>query len=159
MLEAALDPLDRPAGFARSTLYVLLCEALLVQGRVADAIAVLAAGLKIATRNDERIFEAELYRLKGRAMLAGGGPDACAQAQSLYGEALATARRQNARSLELRAACDLARLWRGEGRHAEGRDLLPPVYGWFIEGFDTADLKQAKALLDELTEPAIAAKG
>jgi predicted ATPase len=137
---------------------VLLCEALLVQGRVADAIAVLAAGLKIATRNDERIFEAELYRLKGRAMLAGGARRLRSSPIPLW-RGTPTARRQNARSLELRAACDLARLWRGEGRHAEGRDLLAPVYGRFIEGFDTADLKQAKALLDELTEPAIAAKG
>jgi tetratricopeptide (TPR) repeat protein len=80
-----------------TTLYVLLCEALLVQGRVADAIAVLTAGLEIASRNDERIFEAELYRLKGRAVLAGGGPDACAQAQSLFGEALADEKRPGGR--------------------------------------------------------------
>jgi len=69
------------------------------------------------------------------------------------------ARRQNAKSWELRGATSLARLWAEQGRHSEARDLLAPIYGWFTEGFDTADLKDAKALLDEVTEPAIAAEG
>jgi predicted ATPase len=74
-------------------------------------------------------------------------------------KALRVARAQHARSFELRAACDLARLWVEQDRRSEARDLLAPVYGWFTEGFETADLKDARALLDELTEPAIAAEG
>ena len=73
------------------------------------------------------------------------------EAEACYVRALEVARAQEARSLELRAAGDLARLWGGQGRRAEAHDLLAPVYGWFTEGFDTADLKEAKALLDELT--------
>ncbi len=74
-------------------------------------------------------------------------------------QALAVAREQQAKSWELRAAMNMARLWRDQGKRDEARDLLAPVYGWFTEGFDTLDLKEAKALLDELTEPAIAAEG
>jgi predicted ATPase len=91
-----------------------------------------------------------LYRLRARALLAGGAADAATEAQSLLSEALATARRQSARALELRAARDLAKLWRDQDRHAEARYLLAPVYGWFTEGFDTPDLKEAKRLLDAL---------
>jgi predicted ATPase len=72
------------------------------------------------------------------------------QAEASFRKALNTARRQESRSLELRAAASLARLWANQGKRAEAYDLLAPVYGWFIEGFDTADLKDAKALLDEL---------
>jgi predicted ATPase len=70
-----------------------------------------------------------------------------AKAEACYVKALEVARAQEARSLELRASCDLARLWAGQGRRSEARDLLAPVYGWFTEGLDTADLKEAKALL------------
>ena len=74
-----------------------------------------------------------------------------AEVELCYVKALEVARAQEARSLELRAACDLARLWAEQGRHSEARDLLAPVYGWFTEGFDTLDLREAKALLDELS--------
>ena len=94
-------------------------------------------------------FLTELYRLKARAVLLGREPDAGIQ-QSLLEQALTIARGQSARSLELRAARDLADLWRDQGKRDEARDLLAPVYGWFTEGFDTLDLKEAKALLDEL---------
>jgi len=73
------------------------------------------------------------------------------KSESSFEEALRIARRQRAKSLELRAAVSLARLWGERGRRAKARDLLAPVYGWFTEGFDTADLKEAKALLDELS--------
>ena len=82
-----------------------------------------------------------------------------AEAEACYVKALEVARAQEARSFELRAAGDLARLWRSQGKSVEARDLLAPVYGWFTEGFDTADLKEARAVIDELTEPAIAADG
>ena len=77
--------------------------------------------------------------------------DGSAEAEACYLKALEVARAQEARSFELRAARDLARLWGEQGRRTDARDLLTPVYGWFTEGFDTADLKEAKALLDELT--------
>jgi len=85
-------------------------------------------------------------------------PDA-AKAQAHFERAIAIARAQKAKSWELRAATSLARLWRDHGNRQQARELLAPVYGWFTEGFDTLDLKEAKAMLDELTEPAIAAEG
>jgi predicted ATPase len=95
----------------------------------------------------ERYFEAEIHRLEGHLLLAESGS---AEAEACYVNALQVARAQEARSLELRAACDLARQWRAQGKIAKARDLLAPVYGWFTEGFDTLDLKEAKILLDEL---------
>jgi predicted ATPase len=92
-------------------------------------------------------FEAELYRHKGQLLLRQGRTQA---AEELCHRALAIAREQEAKLWELRAAATLARLRRDQGQRAEARDLLAPVYGWFTEGFDTSDLKAAKALLDEL---------
>jgi predicted ATPase len=96
----------------------------------------------------ERWFEAELYRRKGELLLQQGHARA---AEHLYRKALSIAREQEAKLWELRATASLARLRRDQGRHAEARDLLAPVYGWFTEGFDTPDLKEATALLDALT--------
>ena len=90
---------------------------------------------------------AELYRHKGRLLLQQGHAEA---AEELYRKALSIAQEQEAKLWELRATVSLARLRRDQGRRAEARDLLAPVYGWFTEGFDTPDLKEAKALLDEL---------
>jgi predicted ATPase len=134
-----------------TALYVVVSDALVVQDRSSPLIDVVAAGLETLGRTDERFLEAELYRLKARAVLARCADDAGqTEAESLLREALATARRQGARAIELRAAVSLARLHRNQGRRAEARDLLAPVYGWFTEGFDTRDLKEAKALLKEL---------
>src|SRR5215469_8899737 len=91
---------------------------------------------------------AELHRLEGIALL---GLNRLDEGQSTLEEALRVARKQQAKAYELRTATSLARLWGEQGRHAEAHDLLGPIYGWFTEGFDTADLKDAKALLDELT--------
>jgi predicted ATPase len=102
--------------------------------------------------------EAEIHRTAGEIALISPEPDA-AKAQAHFERAIAIARAQKAKSWELRAATSLARLWRDRGKRQQARDLLAPVYGWFTEGFDTLDLKEAKALLDELTEPAIAAEG
>ncbi len=96
-----------------------------------------------------RFYEAELYRLKGELFLKQGITDA-PQAETCFQKALDIARRQEAKSLELRAATSLAQLWRGQDKNQEARGLLAPVYNWFTEGFDTADLRDAKALLDEL---------
>ena len=93
------------------------------------------------------LLEAELLRRKGQLLLRQGQSEA---ARELYRKALSIAREQEAKLWELRAAVSLARLRRDQGRRGEARDLLAPVYGWFTEGFDTADLKEAKALLDEL---------
>ena len=93
------------------------------------------------------MWDAELHRLAGVALL---GCNRLDEVQSTFEEALRVARRQQAKSYELRTATSLARLWAEQGRRAEARELLAPVYGWFTEGFDTADLKEAKALLDQL---------
>ena len=100
-------------------------------------------------RTGVRWIEAELHRLRGELQLALPKPDQ-SDAEACFGRALAVAREQQAKFWELRAATSLARLWRDQGKRAEARDLLAPVYGWFTEGFDTPDLKDAKALLDEL---------
>jgi len=91
-----------------------------------------------------------LYRLKARALLVRGAPDARAEAQSLLDQALTTARSQDAKSLELRAAMDTAELWIAQNKREQARDFLAPIHAWFTEGFDTHDLRQAKALLDQL---------
>jgi predicted ATPase len=118
---------------------------------------VLDEALTLVHRTGERCYEAELYRLKGELLLQEGkSPKAqsleqrLAEAEQSFRQALAVARRQQAKSLELRAAMSLSRLWQQQGKLAEARELLAPIYGWFTEGFDTADLQDAKALLEEL---------
>jgi predicted ATPase len=104
--------------------------------------------LQIVERTEERWLEAELYRQRGQLMLRQGRTEA---AEELYRKALDVARKQETKLWELRAAVSLARLRRDQGRRPEARDLLAPVYNWFTEGFDTQDLKEAKALLEGLT--------
>jgi predicted ATPase len=128
--------------------FVLLCPALLLRNDPETALEVIDRGLSIVKHNSERSFEAELYRLKARALLMRGAPDA--EAESLLDQALQTARSQQARSLELRAATDLARLWINQGKRAEACDVLASIYGRFSEGFDTRDLNEAKAILAQL---------
>ena len=99
--------------------------------------------------SDERLWEAEVNRLAGEIVLASPG-QLPAKAQQYFERALTVARQQQAKSWELRAAMSLARLWRDQGKVQKARELLAPVYGWFTEGFDTRDLKEAKALLDQL---------
>jgi predicted ATPase len=98
----------------------------------------------------ETFCAAEINRIAGEITLMSPEPDT-AKAQAYFERALAVARQQQARSWELRAAMSMARLWRDQGKRDEARDLLAPVYGWFTEGFDTLDLKEAKALLNELS--------
>jgi predicted ATPase len=150
-IRAVLDEY-RGAGYqlAITALYVLLCPALLAVHDYEAALELIEQGLATTSRNSERIFEAELYRLKARALLVRGAPDAKTEAQSLLDQALTTARSQHAKALELRAAMDLAALWIDQGRREEALDVLAPIYAWFTESFDTQDLKEAKALLDQL---------
>jgi predicted ATPase len=122
----------------------ILAEAELLSGNFELAEEALAG-----TEVGNRWWWAEFLRLRGDLQRSGSVRDRAAAEQS-YREAIAVARGQQAKSLELRAATGLVRLRRDQGRHAEARDLLAPVYGWFTEGFDTPDLKEAKALLDEL---------
>jgi predicted ATPase len=98
---------------------------------------------------EERWCEAEINRIAGEIALKSPEPDV-AKAEAYFERALAAARQQQAKSWELRAAMSMARLWRDQGKRDEARKLLAPVYGWFTEGFDTRDLKEAKALLNEL---------
>jgi predicted ATPase len=125
----------------------LLASAHEIAGQIEEAATQLDDALQIVERTGERWFAAELNRHKGQLLLRLGQSEA---AEELYRKALSIAQQQEAKLWELRAAVSLARLRRDQGRHAEARDLLAPIYGWFTEGFETPDLKEAKALLDEL---------
>ena len=148
-VKAALDEYQR-AGYQLgiTAQFVLLCPVLLLRNEPEAALEIIDRGLSIVSRDSERFFEAELYRLKARALLIRGAPDA--EAESLLDRALRTARSQQARSLELRAATDLAKVWKKQGKCAEALDVLSSVCGRFSEGFDTCDLKEARDLLAEL---------
>jgi class 3 adenylate cyclase/predicted ATPase len=126
----------------------LLARACEIAGQIEEAVTLLNDALQIVERTGERWLEAELNRHTGQLLLRQGHTEA---AEELYRKALSIAEEQGAKLWELRAAAGLARLHRDQGRPAEARDLLAPVYGWFTEGFGTPDLKEAKALLDELT--------
>jgi predicted ATPase len=126
----------------------LLAEAQAKLQETLQALSLVRDALARVTRTGERLFEADLHRLAGDLLVALMQPD---QAQECFHRAIAVARGQDARLWELRAAISLARLWRDQGRRADAYDLLAPVYGWFTEGFDTADLKDAKVLLGELS--------
>jgi predicted ATPase len=125
----------------------LLAEACEIAGQVEEAMTLLDEAFQIVAKTGERWFAAELNRRKGQLLLRQGNAEAAVE---LYRRALSIAEEQEAKLWELRAAVSLARLRRDQGRPAEARDLLAPVYGWFTEGFDTPDLKEAKALLDEI---------
>jgi adenylate cyclase len=114
--------------------------------RQADALSAAESGLEVSAQGKQPFWDAELLRLKGELLLSNDE----AEAETLFRRALELARGQEAKTLELRAATSLARLWQRQGKPAEARDLLRPVYHWFTEGFDTGDLKDAKALLEEL---------
>jgi predicted ATPase len=125
----------------------LLARACERGGQIEEACSLLDDALLISTRTGECWFAAELNRHKGELLLRQGKS---AVAEELYVIALKIAREQDARLWELRAAASLARLRRDQGRHRDARELLVPIYGWFTEGFGTSDLREAKALLDEL---------
>jgi DNA-binding winged helix-turn-helix (wHTH) protein/predicted ATPase len=131
----------------RPYFFALLARACERAGQLEEATALLDEVLQIVEKTGECWFAAELHRHKGRLLLRQGHPEAAA---GLYRNALSIAQEQEAKLWELRAAASLAQLRRDQGCHVEARDLLAPVYGWFTEGFDTPDLKEAKALLDEL---------
>jgi predicted ATPase len=147
LLQQGLDAWRATGSDTYRTYYLaLLAEALHAEGRAAEGLAVLAEAHALVAATGERFHEAELHRLQGELLLASGGGGA----EASFREALAVARRQGARSLELRAAASLVRLARQRGDVAAARALLADAYGRFTEGFDTPDLREARALLDGL---------
>jgi predicted ATPase len=119
-------------------------------GQFDDAWRCVDEAMTAVEKTKERWFEADIQRMAGEIALQSPDPDA-AKAEAYFERALSVARAQQAKSWELRATMSMARLWRNQGKRDEARDLLAPVYGWFTEGFDTLDLKEARALLDELS--------
>jgi predicted ATPase len=162
------------AGHLNSYHLVLLAEVYGKAGQAEEGLAVLAEALAVVDRSGERFYEAELCRLKGQLTLQKGAKDwglgtgsASPQAPSpkplapsgveqeaeeCFQNAIEIARKQQAKSLELRAVISLARLWKQQGKRKQARNLLAEVYGWFTEGFDTKDLQEAKELLAELSD-------
>ena len=137
------------AEIMRTYMLALLAEAYREAGQMQEGLAVLTEAMSLIDEQGERWWEAELYRLKGELLLA-LSPNSVADVEVCLHHALDIARRQQAKSLELRAAMSLARLWQCRGQPVEARKLLAPIYGWFTEGLNTADLCDARALLEEL---------
>ncbi|MGT2460346.1 AAA family ATPase (plasmid) [Cupriavidus basilensis] len=143
------------AGIWQTHFLALLAEAYAREGQAEAGLKTLAEALAVVERTQERVYEAELHRLKGElTLLQPGCEEARAgdqdEAEACFLQAIAIARRQGAKSLELRAAMALSRLWRQQGKTAEALQMLAESYGWFTEGFDTADLQEVRALLAEL---------
>jgi predicted ATPase len=135
---------------ANRTYYLsLLAEASTKVGQTAEGLEALAEALATVAKSRVRWWEAELCRLRGELLLQPTVAQS-EEAEVCFQQALAVARRQQAKSLELRGAMSLARLWQCQGKRIDAHQLLAEVYGWFTEGFDTADLREAKALLDAL---------
>jgi predicted ATPase len=130
-------------------LLALMAEVYGLGGQTDAGLMLLTEALTLVDKTDERWYEAEIYRLKGEILLVHAAEHRTA-AETCFRQACDVARRQQAKSWELRAAMSLARLWQQQGKQAEARALLAPVYGWFTEGFDTADLQDAKVLLETL---------
>jgi predicted ATPase len=135
----------------------LLAEACAQVGQTTEGLEALAEALAVLAKSRERWCEAELYRLRGELLLqqavgAGLKPIPTEdEAEACFRQALDVARRQQAKSLELRATMSLSRLWQRQGKNEPARQILAPIYSWFTEGFDTTDLREAKALLEELS--------
>jgi predicted ATPase len=137
----------RATGAAASWMLIMLADAYAMVGQPVEGMTYLADAAQSIEKTRESVVEAELHRLRGAVLIASRDP---VGAERSYHRALVVARHQSAKVFELRASTSLARLWRDQGKRTEARDLLAPIYGWFTEGFDTLDLKDAKALLDEL---------
>jgi predicted ATPase len=138
-------PLGRLDGFC------MLAEGYLAGGRPDEGLEAVSHGLAHGEKSGQRLFEARLHHLKGELLLMQNASNVD-EAESCFRTAIEVARRQDAKLFELRATNSLARLLAKEGRRDEVRAMLAEIYGWFSQGFDTADLKDAKALLDELNE-------
>jgi predicted ATPase len=132
-----------------------LAEAYGKVGQPEEGLTALAEALAMVDKRGQRLYEAELYQLKGKLRLQtqiqGGKAAIEEEAEECFHKAIEIARKQQAKSLELRAVMSLSRLWQQQGKQKEAREMLAEIYGWFTEGFDTKDLQEAKALLEELT--------
>jgi predicted ATPase len=151
LLRAGVDEFGEGGSLVLRLVASLAAEALGHAGQIADGLATIEEAIAQSERTGERWLIAELLRVKGELLLLQDAPGAAAVAEDHFGQALDWARLQCALSWELRAATGLARLWRGQGRSADARELLAPVYDQFTEGFTTDDLQAAKALLDDLS--------
>jgi predicted ATPase len=150
-IREGLTALQATGGDVRRPLFLaLLAEAYGGIGQIEEGLNVLAEALAAVEKTGGRFCEAELYRLKGE-LLRTLSAEHHTEAETCLRQALDIARRQQAKSWELRAATSLSRLWQQQGKRNTARRLLEPIYGWFTEGFDTADLQEAKALLEELS--------
>lgn len=139
------------AAYQRPHFLGMLAEVHGSLGQLEAGLTALSEALALVETTGERYYEAELHRLKGELLLQHAAPEV-SHAETCFQQALAIARHQQAKSLELRAAMSLSRLWQQQGKRDAAHDLLAPLYGWFTEGFDTADLQEAKALLEGLSE-------
>ncbi len=126
-----------------------LAETLWKTGAPEEGMRLLSDALAMGSDDGMTYWDAEIHRLRGELLLSRSAEN-CSAAESSYNQAIAVARRQRAKSLELRAATSLASLWQRQRKHAEARELLEPVYDWFTEGFDTLDLTEAKMFLNAL---------
>jgi predicted ATPase len=149
-LEQGLSDLGATGNQYGATYFVgVAADAYGKAGRPGDALALLRNAQERTRSSGEAVYEAELQRLEGELLLQASSEDA-ARAEACFAQALETARRQQAKLFELRAATSLARLWRSQRKKARARKLLAEVFGWFSEGFDSPDLREARSLLDEL---------
>ena len=142
------------AEIERPHFLALLAESYEKMEQIEDGLNALVQAIAAANKTEERLYEAELYRLQGQLILQRQVQDPKSkfeEAESCFFKAIAVARQQQAKSLELRATVSLAHLWRGQGKEAEAHQRLSDIYGWFTEGFDTTDLQQARALIEELS--------
>ena len=137
------------AELVQSYFLALLAEGYGKVGQIEEGLTVLAEALDVVNKNGERFYEAELYRQKGEFVLALSGENR-SEAETYFRQAIDIASQQSAKSLELRAVMSLSRLLQKQGNKQEARRILANIYSWFTEGFDTADLKEAKALLEEI---------
>jgi predicted ATPase len=136
--------------FWESYFLTLLAAAFLKHGAIDDGLRTVMDALKAADHTGAQVYNAEFHRLRGELLLA-RDPAARPEAEEAFRRAIDTAQAQNAKSWELRAGLSLSRLWQRHGKREQASQLLAGIYGWFNEGFDTVDLRAAKALLDELS--------
>ena len=139
------------AEFRKPYFLCLLAEACLGANHYDQGLSALHEALAAAEKNEDHSHQPDIHRLEGELLLRRNSSNA-SQAQTCFEQAIEIARKQSAKSLELRATTSLARLLSTQGKRDEARAMLAEIYNWFIEGFETADLKDAKALLDELSE-------
>jgi predicted ATPase len=137
------------------SILVLLAETYGKRGQIVDGLAVIEEALTVVEKTGERFYEAEVYRIKGEltflSTVHGPKSQVEKEAEEHFHKAIEIARRQQAKSLELRAATSLARVWQQQGKSTEAHRMLSEIYNWYTEGFDTKDLQEAKALIEALT--------